>query len=204
MFFKLRKTNKVHFNNKEKSLFLLLGLLLLCFSYSALLHKMLSGHRYFLPHFLMFAFIVFTLLSKIVSVRRMKRLSIVVCIVLLCGNFIKYPEKISTGWDSTLSHLPFYSLRTQMFDYIVDNNISFSDVSSGFAIKGNQNYIDLTSPKDLNIDGYQGDKKYHIYSNVFNATDEEIEEINNPQKYKQLTMMKKGNVFMGLYEKITE
>ncbi|MDR0506410.1 MAG: glycosyltransferase family 39 protein [Dysgonamonadaceae bacterium] len=198
------KTRCFSFDKKEISIFFLFGALVLISSYSALSYKALSGHRYFLPHFIIFGFITFILLSKIVSVRQIQRFSIVVCIVLLCGNMLRYPEKISTGWDSTLSHLPYYSLRTQMFDYIEEHNISFSDISAGFGMVGGQNRIDFSSPKDRIIDGVLGEKKYYLYSNTFNAPDEDIETLHNPQKYALITKMQKGNVFICLYEKIFE
>jgi 4-amino-4-deoxy-L-arabinose transferase-like glycosyltransferase len=200
---KRRRVEKTAFTNEQIAIIFLFILMLFISSYSFLLHKSLSGHRYLLPHYAIVTIIAFFLLSKSCSAKKMRNLAILASFVLLSGHFIKYPEKISTGWDATLSHISFYSLRTQMFNYIEENQIPTDNISSGFGLHGPQNTIDLISPKNLvikNIDCFEK-TDYFIYSNVSNLDDTIIDKLKNREKYKLIQNFEKGNVFISLYKK---
>jgi hypothetical protein len=142
-------------------------------------------------------------MSKFCSLKKIKILALCSSFILLSGNFIKYPEKISTGWDATLSHLSFYGLRTQMLDYIKENQIPFKDISSGFGISGIQNRLDLTSPENCVIKNVSFFDKsdYFIYSNVSNLNDSIIDRLRAGNGYVQVKNFEKGNVFISLYRK---
>lgn len=192
---------KLRFSNKERSLFVLFGLLILSSSYSALLHRLLAGHRYFLPHFIVFALIVMILLRRRSAVPKFRLASYVVGLVLLCGNLIKYPESISVGWDASLAHLPFYSLRDQMMRYIEENKIDLNDVASEFGVDGDQHSIDLKAPKGRFISKEWQDKKYFIYTNISNLPDEQRVTIQNPLLYRSLYRSQQGAVTIELLER---
>jgi hypothetical protein len=200
--YKNQKINKDCFSYQQVSVILLFVLLLLISSYSFLLYKMVNGHRYLLPHYALITLVVFILLEKFCSWKKIRIIAILSALVLLSGNCIKYPEKISTGWDSTLSHLPFYGLRDQMFEYIQENNIDWEDISAGFGLSGNQNYIDLSSPKNRIIKNKEnlGQTSYFIYSNISNLSDESIEQIKNENSYALIKKFERGNVFIALYK----
>jgi hypothetical protein len=200
---KNRKNKKITFTPAQISMILLLVLLLLISSYSFLLHKMLSGHRYLLPHYTLATIVVFILLEKFCSLKKLKIIVLAVSLVLLSGNCLKYPEKISTGWDSTLSHLPFYELRNQMLTYMEENNIPTNDISAGFGLSGKQNNIDLTSPKDWIIKNSScfGETSYFLYSNISNIDDSMIDQLKTGNDYVLIKNLEKGNVFISLYKK---
>ena len=63
---------------------------------------------------------------------------------LLSGNFWVYPQPISTGWDSTLAHLPYYKLRNEMLQYIDNQGIKCSDVGTAFPNWRPSKLVDLT------------------------------------------------------------
>ncbi|HJX70963.1 MAG TPA: hypothetical protein VJ346_03395, partial [Bacteroidales bacterium] len=82
------------------------------------------------------------------------------------------------GWDSTIAHLPFHSLRKKMITYIETSQIPFSAVGSDVPNTYPQKITHLTDDlrffhlKDLKSD------KYVFYSNVINMfSDEEIDEL---------------------------
>ncbi|MDR0866350.1 MAG: glycosyltransferase family 39 protein [Candidatus Symbiothrix sp.] len=201
--YKNRKANKFTFTPKQLSFILLFIFLLLISSYSFLFHKMLSGHRYLLPHYTSAVIVTFILLDKFFSFKKLKIIAIVSSLVLLSGNFIKYPEKISTGWDSTLSHLPFYDLRKQLFAYMEENNIPANDITAGFGLYGNQNTIDLMSPQEMVIKNYDyfEESGYFIYSNISNPDDTLIDKLKTGDGYILLKKFEKGTVFISLYKK---
>ena len=203
LLYKNRKSN-ISFSYQQISIIFLFILLLLISSYSFLLHKMLSGHRYLSPHYVLITLITFIILDKYCSLKKLKIIAVFSALVLLSGNFIKYPEKISTGWDSTLSHLPFYGLREQMLEYIKEHNIAWEDISAGFGVYGNQNDIDLSSPKDIIIKNTTETEPttYFIYSNISNMDDDSIEMLKQEDKYALIKKFERGYIFIALYKKL--
>jgi hypothetical protein len=201
--YKNRKTQKITFTPAQLSIIFLFVALLLISSYSFLWHKMLSAPRYLLPHYTLATIVAFILLDKFCSLKRIKIIAIAASLILLLGNCLKYPEKVSAGWDSTLSHIPFYELRRQMLAYIEENNIPANDISAGFGLSGNQNNIDLTSPKDMIINNmdYFDKTGYFLYSNVSNLDDSIIDQLKTDNKYVLIKKVEKGYVFISLYKK---
>lgn len=192
---------KLHFSKKEKGLFVLFGLLLLSSSYSALLHKLLAGHRYFLPHFIIFALIVMILLRRKLKATAFKMAAYGIGLVLLCGNLIRYPESISVGWDASLAHLPFYSLRNEMIRYMEDRQIDFNDVASEFGIDGDQHSIDLRAPRNRFISKNWQEKKYFIYTNISNLPDEQRIAIRDTSEFISVHKLTQGAVVVELLER---
>lgn len=201
---KNRGTSSLTFN--EASIVILFILLIITSSYSFLFHKLLSGPRYLFPHYALIALIVFILLNKVLNAQRVKIFALITSLILLSGNLLKYPDRISTGWDVTLSHLPFYQLRENMLDYLSSESIPLDKVSSGFCISGDQHNIDLSSPIGTIIHDYTSyeETDYFIYSNISNLEDYVIDDITDESKYTLIKKFKKGNVFMSLYKKKRE
>ncbi|MDR2835575.1 MAG: hypothetical protein LBV69_05170 [Bacteroidales bacterium] len=203
IFFFFKNKIKFTFSLKQISIIVLLIIMLLISSYSFLFHKCLAGTRYLLPHYTLSTIIAFILLDKFCSHKKIKIVAIIVSLILLSGNFVKYPEKISTSWDSTLSHLTFYKLREQMLGYIIENNIPPEKISAGLNMEGNQNNIDLTSPKNMIINNFDNflSPEYILYSNIFNYDDALIDKLHNSNDYLPLKRVEKGYIFIVLYKK---
>lgn len=201
-----KKDRKSGFSFKEIDFMILFGILFLISSYSFLLHTLLSASRYLFPHFALIAIIAFLLLNKIYSAKKIRIIAVITSLVLISGNFIKYPENISTSWDSTLSHLPFYELREQMFEYIQEENIPFEEISSGFCFYGNQHKIDLSSPSDRVIKNlsFIDETDYFIYSNISNLRDDIIDKVKDEDAYTLIKKLEKGNIFVSLYKRNTD
>ncbi len=157
-------------------LLILLGLTLLAFVPSALIYKVLNSHRYFLPVTMVFTVITGMLLYRVnLSAKGRKVLYWIMLGGLLSGNFWTYPDTIAKGWDATLAHVPYYSLRNKMLAYIDAAGIPFPAIGTEVPNNLPLKYYDLSDD-----DRTMGTKdfsrhRYIFYSNIFNTfTDEEI------------------------------
>ncbi|RHJ84385.1 glycosyltransferase family 39 protein [Parabacteroides sp. AM08-6] len=155
------------------------------------------GNRYFMILFVLFALITMQLLIEIYSTRRITMITVIIVMVLCSSHFWVYPEKMSQAWDSTLAHLPYYSLRRDMIHYLEEQQIDIQDVSASFPML--RSFADTEANQDERCfsDAEIKDSKYVLYSNVFNWSDEDIDEIYlhwKPQKE-----FKRGTVFLRLY-----
>ncbi|MCB0572278.1 MAG: hypothetical protein KDC66_21070 [Phaeodactylibacter sp.] len=170
-------------------------------SIAFILYKGLHGHRYLLPVFIPLTILFYTMLvDSSLSMRWRYALFGLVFAGLLTGNLWVYPDTISQGWDSTLAHLPYYSLRKQMIGQIDKAGIPLEAVGTAFPEIGPLEYRDLNGDwramkeKDLATDNYI------LYSNVMNDfTDEEIRTLQ--VSWKPLKTLSRGGVRMVLYEK---
>ena len=174
-----KQVKKLWQNKQMRRLVGLFLLALLVLTPSLLLYKGLSAHRYLLPVFLSLTLIAFVLIFKHLQSKRIRLLAFGIAFFgLLTGNSWIYPDKISQGWDSTLAHLPYYDLRSQMLDYIESERIPLDAVGTAFPEIGALKYRDLSdretgfAPKDLQR------QSYILYSNVMNDfSDAEIDSL---------------------------
>ena len=67
---------------------------------------------------------------------------------LVSGNLWVYPESISQGWDASLAHTPYHSLRNEAIDSLEVLNIDVSEIASFFPNYNKIDEIDLNeNPK---------------------------------------------------------
>jgi hypothetical protein len=177
----------------NKALLALLFFSMVLLTPSALFYAGLSGHRYFLP-------IYITLFLIVIDLVKNNWTKVALIFALLSGNFWVYQQPTATGWDSTLAHLPYYSLRKEMLDFMVKNNIDFSTVGTVFP---NYNTLEIV---DLNNDNRHFAKKdfeqnkFIFYSNVMN--DFSAGELQTLQTFwKKRFTLQEGQVIVILYEK---
>jgi hypothetical protein len=117
---------------KEISLVLLLSILL---GYPFITHVGLSGHRYILPVILMLELIWLRLV--LTSSDKSSLIYVLGLFSLLTGHLWKYPSNISQGWDASLHHIGFYRNQKDFYNYIDENGISPSQVTSTFPLVAN-------------------------------------------------------------------
>lgn len=164
--------------------------------------KNLMGFRYLIPIYLTFSLLVSSILFSDFLETKWKIAAFffwVLC--LIGGNFIVYPDKIAKGWDSTLAHLPYYELRHQAVAYIDKEKIEYNQVQSFFPNLATMNLIDLNKD-ERRFTFYNGNGKYVFYSNIFNVSDQEYDEIHNPATYKCIKHFESQQVFIDIFEKI--
>ncbi|MFK7774521.1 MAG: hypothetical protein AB8F94_20425 [Saprospiraceae bacterium] len=186
---------------KTQQLLILFSTLIFFLTPALIIHKMLLGHRYLLPIFLIIDFIAVYFIFKYVKKREWKIGLFLVCLVgLSLGNFWVYPKKISQGWDSTLAHLPYYKLRNDMIEFIEKEKIPFEKIGSAFPNLLSIKNIDLKDTEKHFEEKNLSEQEYIFYSNVFNDfTDEEIDDLE--KNWKVVKELKKQNVCVILYQK---
>lgn len=166
--------------------------------------KNLLAHRYLIPIYLSFSFFTATFLfSNFVNQKLKYTLSILWISCLISGNFIIYPDKIAKGWDSTLAHLPYYELRLKAIDYLDEKKIDFKETSSFFPNTASIDRIDLNHDY-RNFNNYDGTSQYVFYSNIYNITDDEYDEIHNKDSYEVVKKFENKGIYITVFKKHKE
>lgn len=147
-----------------------------------LLYKGLLAHRYFLPFFLSLNLTFLYLLLKTAEPTKpsfpKKILAGITCIGLATGNLWTYPDKIATGWDSTLAHLPWHGLVDGAIVHLKAQGIPLNKVGTAFPNIGSRELYDLNGGTDGFVKKDLKENCYVLYSNVMNDfRDEEIDEL---------------------------
>lgn len=166
---------------------------------SALVYQNLSAHRYFLPVFLAFHFVVF---QWVVSGRfsDLKKHLLLAALVasLVAGNFWRYPVGISMGWDSTLAHLPYHDLRREMLDYLDAERIDLQTVGTAFPNINSLENTDLNGDRRSFAEADFDRSEFILWSNVFNdfsrADFERLE-----TEWQPVKKLERGGVRLFLY-----
>jgi hypothetical protein len=164
-----------------KIMLVILVSVFLVLSFSTILHKNLSAHRYFLPVYILVSLVVsYYLFELIHSVFWKKTLFFIMLTGMLSGNLWIYPDNIAKGWDSSLAYLPYFPLREKMMNYMEQEGISIAETGTLFPNLSKLKYIDLSDSEvsfaelDLKIN------RFVFYSNVFNGfTHDQVSELNN-------------------------
>jgi hypothetical protein len=160
---------KIRFDDKMGMLAALFIISLILCSPVMVIYKGLQSHRYLLPVFAIFATLIAYILFEKLSHRKLRRTIYILLLAgLLSGNFWVYPDHIAKGWDATLAHIPYYTLRRDMLRYIDEKGIPYEKIGSEVPNAGKRKYIDLTddersfTKKNLEV------CDYIFYSNIYN------------------------------------
>lgn len=156
--------------SETKSLLGLVLILGLFLSPSALIYQNLSAHRYFLPLFLSLHLLFFHWLTSTQVLRHsVKRTALVLVIFgLATGNLWIYPKGISMGWDATLAHLPYHSLRAEMVRFMDEKKIAYREVGTAFPNLNTGEDLLLNGDERIFSDKNSTGLRYMLVSNVFN------------------------------------
>ncbi len=198
--FKMIK-DKIHLSVKFKELLVLMFVLLLVLTPSMLIHLVVKAHRYLLPVALIIDIIALKVLFLTIPKNTVRKTVCFALVVgLMTGNLWVYPKHIAQGWDSTLAHWPYYSLRTEMIQYIDKNQIPIESVGTEFPMIGNMELLDLNGREEgFHEKDFEKDS-YILYSNVFNDfSDEELEKLE--KDFVVVKELKRTLVCMILYKR---
>ncbi len=152
------------------------------------------GHRYFIVSYIAFFLLSFNILQEFY--KKKKLIYLLLCLGLLTGNLWMYPKNISQGWDATLGHLPYHSLRLEAINYLNENNINIEEVASFFPNYNILDYIDFKGDK-RSFTKFNATNRYVFYASVFNLTDEEQNSLTN--HYSVLKQFHKFNTTIKIY-----
>lgn len=182
-----------------------IGLLLICLALfllpSLLIHKYLMAHRYLLPIYLALLFGSTRLLWLLEQQRKQaaRILLLLLLVGLLSGNRWIYPDRIAQGWDSTLAHVPHYSLRQQIRAEIEQRGIPLDSIGTAFPEIGPLRYKDLVENDRGYTEKNLATQSYILYSNIMNDfTDYELDTLEGPN-WEPVVELERGGVRYVLY-----
>lgn len=193
---------KFQFIKRDKTfhqLLIILTITGISLSISFILYQYLSGHRYILPIYLVFSLLtVYLVFEKVESKKSRYFLSVILLAGLLSGNLWVYPPKIAQGWDSSLAHLPYYSLSKEMMDYMEERNIELRKIACTFPNNMEQKYLRLNGSSEKHCELNLDDNQYVLYSNIYNDfSDEQVDRLE--ANFMLEKEMRKWGVFIRLY-----
>ena len=128
--------------------------------------------------------------------RKKRVIYTLIFLTLLTGNLWVYPKKIAQGWDATLGHIPYHSLRIEAIDYLNNQKIDITNVASFFPNNTALDNVDFSEDKRAFI-SFNKKNKYAFYSNVYNLSDENLNILET--NYSILKQFKKNNIIVIIY-----
>jgi len=185
--FSFIKFRKVIFTKETKQLLLLAITSVIIIVITSLLATNTMGHRYFIVSYLSLSLLAFLIVNRFYPYK--KWIYSLLFIGLVTGNLWIYPREIAQGWDASLAHLPYHSLRSDALKYLDDNNIKIEETASFFPNTSSIDNVDLSGDM-RQFEAYNGHNTYLFYSNVYNLDDATYENID-----KNYTIIKKFNRF---------
>jgi len=191
-------------NNQEEitvqSLFFLAIALFFITALPLIVYEGLIGHRYFMPLYTVIAIVaVYCLLIS--NIKQKFTIGVMAILVQLSGHFWNYPQQISQGWDSTLGHLPFYSLRKDFKNFMDENKISKTEVATSSHLIESDYYFDLGKDTLRYRDFTTDTTNYVWYCNAMNAMNKALDYYKN--NFDIVKQEKIWNVEMILFKRRT-
>ncbi len=166
---------------------------------SALLYQNLSAHRYFLPAFtaLHIVFWQSWMLSRHQELRKWGLLAGVL-LGLSTGNLWVYPHGIAMGWDATLAHRSYHTLRQEAMRFIDRQGIPLSAIGTAFPNFNRGTHLLLDSDDRSWAVFDPAANAYALISNVFNDVSPEDRGLLR-RRGRLLWRAERGGVWLELY-----
>jgi hypothetical protein len=152
------------------------------------------GHRYFIVSYIGFILFSFLLIDEFYKSKRL--IFGLLFFGLLSGNLWIYPKKISQGWDATLAHIPYHSLRLEAINYLNKEHIEIKEVASFFPNYTTLDLVDFSGDQ-RSFSKFNGKNKYAFYATVYNPSDKELDLLD--QNYSILKQFSKFNITITIY-----
>jgi hypothetical protein len=162
-------------SEKQKQIFILVIIFTLIFPLNMIWAKNLLAHRYLIPIYLLISFFTASLLFSPDKINALNKYIVFIWFTSITTGYLWiYPKPLTQGWDSTVSHLPYYNLRNKAIEYLENEKINFEDVKTFFPNYYPINEIDLINDNRHFGNFVLSEKpKYIFYSTVFNIDDNE-------------------------------
>ncbi len=136
---------------------------------SAIFYQNLSAHRYFLPGFAALHLLFLACLSAVPWRMLYKRLLFgVVALGLFVGNTWIYPHGIAMGWDATLAHRIYHSLRAEAMQVVEREGIPLERIGTAFPNQNTGEHLLLNGDERQWASFEPVANEYALISNVFN------------------------------------
>jgi hypothetical protein len=154
------------------------------------------GHRYFITSYLIVILISFIALNRFYSCKKI--IYSLLFFGLITGNLWIYPRNISQGWDASLAHIPYHSLRIKAIEYLAKNNINIEKTATFFPNATTIDNIDL-SGNLRKFEKYDSTNNYIFYSNIYNLSDEIYENLDT--NYRIIKKFEKSRIHIIIYKR---
>lgn len=165
-----RKPGKLAF---KADLLVLLGSLSFFLLPSFLMYNSLTGHRYILPVLIVLS-LLFLVYLEYLNFKKYIITAGLAAAFLFTGNWWVYPDTIAQGWDATLGHTPYYSLRKEAISFLEKEQIPLGAVGTVFPAIGPLDWYDLNGQK-TGFHAFNPDTtEYVFYSNIMNDFPDEV------------------------------
>jgi len=160
------------------------------------------AHRYFMFVFLPLIIGVCYVFQYIGNKKTIYSLTILFATILITGNFWLYPERYGNGWDASLKVMPYFSMKEQMDDYIIEKNIDPNKVGTQFPLIADKRFSHLTKTSYHYTNVWTGpldNYRYFLHSNAINTDiPEQIATVK--KEWSLLKEFRSGQVYIQLYE----
>ena len=175
----------------------LLAIITIIFGLSGILFSGLTAHRYFLPINLLLAF-YFIRMVQLSELKMNSKKIILICtsLILWTGHLLVYPPQIDQGWDASLAHKPYFSLRSQAENYIMENKLDKAEICSAFPDLAQGKYYFLDQDESAFQSSQQSACKYVLLSNVHNDIEPQ-----DFEEYELIKEWKENNVWYRLLKR---
>ena len=159
------------------------------------------GHRYFI---VIYVLLVLWAVQEIAELKVKKWVFALMGIFFIAGHFWVYPVPFANGWDASLAHVPYFSLKDKVLQYAKDKHIAFSQIYTCPPLHKSDYITRLNPEKTENLpllnDENWNTAPYILYSNISNTFNQK--ELNLLQKnYIPVFTQKSGFVKCILYQK---
>lgn len=194
------KRRKIALSTEEKTLLLFTTVMYGLYFIFVFVTQMPFGSRYFAPQFFTLTILVLLFAIKNFNVKKIKYLFIAICLCFISGHFWIYPESISKSWDTMLTHIPYYELRKEVFNYIDKKSLNYNEISTGFGMNNNRKYVELIKEnKTLSADFSTA--KYFVYSNILNLEDDKRIALQDTNQWQPIQYFEKKPVHFIIYKR---
>lgn len=162
------------FRRSDKTLWILLLVPLIVLSLFFLPFSNPIGHRYYMVVFFFGGMLVIRAWDEWKGRKAHLLGGLLISAGLLSGHFWVYPSTIAQGWDATLAHQHWYSLRQQADDWVEELGLSERDICSDFPNLDAEQIMAPGAPERRarpyrSHEGKLGDCEWVIQSNVMNG-----------------------------------
>lgn len=193
LFVALKLKQRIPLNIK---LVLIVCTLLYALYFSFVITRMPFSARYFMPQYFLLTILTLAGVVKYFS-KNKKTIFIIIILFQALGHLWIYPNRIITFWDCTLSHLPYYELRKQCFNYIDSVGLNYDDISGGFCFYDDRKFVELENGGK--VVGRENNNRYFIYSNISPFRDEDIDYFENKDIWTPIKSFKKWPIYIIIY-----
>ena len=191
--------NKISIKNYNSKIYIILIIVLVLHIIFLIPFTNPIGHRYLMWVYLMW---ILWISDIIWSIKYHKWLIATMMTGMILGHFIVYPDKISKGWDSSLAYLPYFKLKENMDEYVLEQ--IKRPIATKFPMVASPCETNpLVQSREIHYSEFNindSHEKYVLYSNISNDFQEfEYEYIK--QNFKLIHVERKGKIRLELYER---